>query len=141
VLGQIPIGEQSEFTAKQGFIVRRQNVGLRGELPVNQGVDGLHVEVKIWLCQVVRQVRIDDFHHGFCAQISEQHEALGFVPSQNIGHLQTGLRHQTGNIDKGFAVFLGGWGVHDDQTCSCKGINPEISPKTGVYRGGSQGFH
>ncbi len=54
--------------------------------------------------------------------------------------LQAGLLHQTGNIDKGFAVFMGGRGVHDDQTCAILGVNPEISPKTGICRGWAQSF-
>jgi hypothetical protein len=53
--------------------------------------------------------------------------------------LQAGLRHQAGNIHKGLAVFMGGRGVHDDQTGDAA-VNPQVAPKTGIYRGWSYSF-
>ena len=133
VLDQIPLGEQLHLAAQQRLVIRWQHTGFGGQLPGQQCVHRLHVQVKIGL----RLLAVDDLHHGLPAQIGQQHEALGLVPGQHLGCVHTGIHHHLGHFGKRPAVLFVGRCVHDD-AAALGGINAEIAPETGVGRGQSQ---
>ena len=131
MLNQVPIREKRQFPAQQSLVVRRQHSGLGGQLPVDQCVNRLHVQIKIGF----RNIGVDDVHHRFGTQVGQQHEALRLVPSHDVGHLQTGGGHQIGHFDEGFAIFLAWRGVHDDEAGTRGAVHPEIAPEARICRG------
>ena len=130
VAAQVPLGEQSQFAVQQGLVVERQHIRFGGSLPGHQGVHRLQVQPQIGL----RLGRVDGLHHGLGAQVAQQHEALGLVPGQHLGHQQAGFVHQLRHFDKRAAIFFVRRGVHDDAATG-HAVNTQVAPETCVGRG------
>ena len=137
VLADVPVGKQLQLAAQQGFIVNRQIAriaGLGGQLPVQQGLKGRAIPA----FGVLGLFGVQRFDDGLAAQVVEQHEAIGGIPFQNLGHAQTGLGHQALHLDEGRAVFLVRRGVHDNQAAAVGAVQPQIAAKARIGRGGAQ---
>ena len=65
VLAQIPVGEELQFALQQGAVVRRQDVGARGALPLQQQFDGL-CKVRLGGAGVGG---VERTHHGALPQV------------------------------------------------------------------------
>ena len=130
MLRKVPIWKQAQFSVQQSFVIGRQDPWLRRQLPCNQGIDCLHVKGMVGL----RVFGVNGRHHGLVPQICEQHEALRFVPCQNLGGFEPCQLHEFGNLDKGLAVFFVGRCVHHDQASARQGIHTQIASETGVGR-------
>ena len=137
VLGQIPIGKQLDFAAQHRFVVSGQHARFGGQLPSQQAVGGGHVLGMVGL----RVISVDAIHHRVLAQVAHEHETVGFVPGQDLGHQQTGLAQQSRDVHKRAAVFMRRWGIHDDQAVALLVVDAQVAAKAGVGRGGAQTAH
>lgn len=135
VLRQVPVGKELQLAAQQGVVVGRQHTGFGGQLPGQQRVQRLHVARVVGL----RPLGVDAVEHGLVAEVAQQHEALRFVPSQDLGHQQAGLAQQTGHVHEGLAVLLRRWRVHHDQAAAGLRVQAQVAAKARVGRGGAQG--
>ena len=131
VLGEVPVGEQVQFALKQGLVVRRQLSSFGGQLPAQQLVSGLLVQGQL----VLRALGVDGRHHGAVAQVAEQHEPVGLVPSQHLGGVQPGVMHEAGHMHKGLTVFLVRRRVHDDAGAGVLRFDAQVAAKAGICRG------
>ena len=134
VLAQIPVREQRQFAAQQGFVIGGQHARLRGLLPVEQHVGGLQIPAQRGL-GVFGGEQLDQ--RG-AAQIAQQHEAAGFVPGQDVWHVQAGSCHQRLHLHKGAAVFLVGRRIHHDAAGAGRAVDAQVAAKAGVGRGRAQ---
>ena len=110
MLGEVPIGEQRQLAMQQSGVIGGQHAGATALLQRQQRVDGPQIKALVSL----RVITVDHLHHGVCANVVQQHEALRFVPGQDAGSVQTCVLHQTRNAHKGFTVFFVGRRIHDD---------------------------
>ena len=87
--------------------------------------------------QLIGVAVINDVEKGFIAQIVEQKKAAIEVLGIDFRHVYLAGTQQIGNIDERFAVFLGGWRIHDHES-SATSLPTEIAPETRVAAGRGQ---
>ena len=121
--------------------LRRGRAARRGARPAATAAG---VSVACWYQAkgVLGALGVELFHHGLCAQVRQQHEAMGLVPGQN-------LRHVAGRPAAGgpaparrAAVFLVGQlrpsPMHAAPGRAC-GVDAQVAPETRIGRGQAQG--
>ena len=133
--GDVPVWKESQFARQQRIVIGRQHVGARGQLPADQRVHRIHVHLVDRRASgregVQRGLLLDHLHHGLCAQVAQQHEAMRLVPGQHARCVQPGPGHQFGYLDEGRAVFERRRCVHDDAAASAL-ADAQVTPEAGV---------
>ena len=126
----VPFREQFQLATQQGHVITRQRRDHRQLLKSQQRLQGI-------LEQIVGVFAVDHVQIGLVAQVIEQKKTALEVFGINFRHIYSGFRQQKSDIHEGFAVFLGRWRVHHDET-SALAFPAEIAPKTRVATGRGQ---
>ena len=136
VPGHVPVREKLQLAAQQRLVIGRQHARARGLLPVQQRIHRQPVPVQ----RGQGIFRVQDLDHRLRAQVRQEHETMGLVPGQDLGHPQARLLHQRLHLDEGAAILFVRGRVHHHQAGTAGGIQAQVASETRVRGCRPQGF-
>ena len=127
----IPLGEEVHLAPQERFVVRRQLVRPRGELPANERS-----------CRVAHQ-RVGIFRPQLGevsarAEIRKQQEAGAEIGDVHLWCMHARLREQLGDMHERPAVLLFGRRVHDHEAAAIGERGAEVAAETRILRSGRE---
>src|SRR6267142_704032 len=124
--GDVPLGEQAQFSLQQFAVVVGQRAGAARQLYSDERVERVSIERPG--AALVERVQV-----GRVAEIREQQKALDEILRMYRGNVHAGFGEKPGDANEGLAAFLLGRSVHrNERWLGAAPPDPEVAPEARI---------